>query len=124
MVNGAWQDMGERIRTLRHNKNLTQAQFGERIGISRQNVGEIENGKAPSVEQIARICKETGTTMDYIVFGFVQPLSNEDFLNDFTVEQIDISLDILKGVAKLIKAKNGNELMIKALLRQYQSLNV
>jgi len=115
-----WEDIGKRIKTLRYEKKLTQKQFGDLLGISRQYIGKIENGHTLSVEQIAAICKKTGVTMDYIVFGIVDPLNNVDFLNDFSKDQIDISLDILKKVAHLVKTKNGNELLIKELKRRQQ----
>jgi len=112
-----WEEIGERIRKLRRNKNLTQAKFGELIGTSRQYVGQMERGKPLSLEKIAVICEKTGATMDHIVFGTVDPLGNGDFLNDISIDQIDISFDILKRVAELIKTKNGNELLIKELMR-------
>jgi transcriptional regulator with XRE-family HTH domain len=113
-----WQDIGERIKAIRLNNNLTQEEFGELIGISRQRVGRIESGHTVSLEQIAVICQKTGVTLDYLVFGIVDPLADKNFLNDFTKEQIAISLDVLKGVANFIKAKNGNELLIKELMRR------
>ena len=114
----AWEEIGKRIKTLRCERNLTQKQFGDLIGISRQYVGKIEKGHKVSVDQIAVICKKTGVTMDYIVLGVIDPLSNIDFLNDLTGDQIDISLDILKRVANLVKTKNGNGLLIKELMRR------
>jgi transcriptional regulator with XRE-family HTH domain len=114
-----WEEIGNRIKTLRCEKELTQTQFGELIGISSQYVGKIANGQILSVEQIIIICEKTGVTMDYIVLGTVDPLANTEFLNDFTGEQIEISLEILKLIAKLIKTKNGNELLIKEIMRRH-----
>ena len=117
-INMIWDDIGKRIKNLRRDKKLTQAQFGELIGASRQYVGKIENGQVISVKQIAVIAEKTDVTMDYIVFGVVDPLANVDLLSDFTGEQIDIILDILKRVAKLVKTKSGNQLLIKELMRR------
>lgn len=113
-----WGEIGIRIKNLRREKNMTQTNFGELIGISRQYVGKIESGQPLTVEQIAIICEKTGTTMDYLVFGIIDPLANMDFLNDLTAEQINISLDILKRVAELVKMKNGNSLLIRELMRR------
>ena len=120
MAHMTWENVGKRIKELRRDRKLTQAQFGKLIGLSRQHVGKIEKGQTLSVDQIAIICEETGVSADYIIFGIVDPLANHDLLDDLTREQIDISLDVLKEVAKLIKAKNGNALLIKELMRRHR----
>lgn|GEM_PF-2411323 len=38
---------GEKMRTLRIEKKLTQKQLGERLGISQSAVGQLENSKRP-----------------------------------------------------------------------------
>lgn len=116
-----WEEVGKRIKKLRCERMLTQAQFGKLIGKSSQYVGRMENGQKLSVELIAAICKKTGVTMDYIVFGIVDPLTNIDLLKELSPEQIDIGFDILKRLAELINTENGNELLIKELMwRQCQ----
>jgi len=117
-----WEEVGKRIKTLRYEKEMTQEQFGELIGVSRQYVGKIEKGKKLSVEQIVTICEKTNTTMNYIVFGVADPLGEINLLDDLTKEQLDIVWDILRKVAELVKAKNGNELLIKELMRQQHIL--
>ena len=112
-----WEEIGRRIKNLRCDKNLTQAKFAELVGLSMQHVEQVEKGKPLSVEQILAICKKTNVTMDYVVCGNVDPLANLDFLNDLSADQINISLDILKRVADLVKSKNGNNLLIKELMR-------
>ena len=80
-----WEEVGKRIGNLRRERKLTQAQFGRFLGISRQYVGKIERGQRLSVELIASICRETGVTTDYIIFGVADPLANLDLLKDLTV---------------------------------------
>jgi len=115
-----WDEVGKRIKNLRRGKKLTQKQFGELIGVSRQFVSKAEHGHTLSAEQIAVICKTIGVSADYIMFGDVDPFADIDILDDLTGEQIDISLDILKGVAKLVKAKSGNAILIKEIMRRQQ----
>ena len=113
-----WDDVGKRIRNLRRDKKLTQEQFGKMFGISRQFVGKIERGQKLSVELLADICKETGVTIDYIVFGIVDPMADIVLLSDLSPEQIGIGFDILKRLAKLINTNSGNEILIKELIRR------
>lgn len=50
---------GERIREVRKALNLTLEKFGERIGMKKNSVSQIENGKNTVTEQtIKSICRE------------------------------------------------------------------
>lgn len=52
-----WQ-IGERIRTLRTARGLTQEQLATEIGIDPKTISRAENGRYPiSVDQIARIAR-------------------------------------------------------------------
>ena len=62
--------IGQRIRKLRRDKEVTQEQMAEIVGISKSFVGHIERGeKVLSVETLARICKGLDVDMHYLVFG-------------------------------------------------------
>lgn len=111
-----WEEIGQRIKNLRHDKKLTQTQFGKLINISRQSVSKIERGQKLSVEQIDAICKKTGVTIEYILYGITDSSANLDFLDELSSLQIDIGLDILKRLAELIKTPNGNKLLINELM--------
>lgn len=56
------------IRTLRfHAGEMTQAELGERIGVTRQTVAAIEQGKySPSLETAFRIADVFGVTLDEV----------------------------------------------------------
>ena len=118
-----WQEIGKRIKNLRSDRKLTQEQFGKLIGKSSQYVGRMERGRKLSVELIAAICKKTGVTTDYIIHGAAIPATDMELLKDLSPEQIEISLDILKRLVDLINTENGNELLMKELMRR-QSLPV
>ena len=56
---------GERIRNLRKSLNLTMEKFGERLGVSKASISNIENGNRNLTEQMTKsICREFG--VDYI----------------------------------------------------------
>ena len=54
-------DFRERLIVLREEKGLSQQQFADRLGVSRQTVFRWESGKSvPSAAQIKNICSEFG----------------------------------------------------------------
>jgi transcriptional regulator with XRE-family HTH domain len=117
-----WEEVGKRIRILRHDSMMTQEQFGQLIGISGQYVGRIERGKRKlSVDLIAVICAKMRVTSDYLMFGIVNPWDNIISLSELSQEQINICFDILKRLVKLINTEDGNELLLKELMRQQQA---
>lgn len=57
--------MKNRIKVLRAEKNWSQAELAERIGIARQSLNAIENGKAdPSLPLGMRIAKVFGVKVE------------------------------------------------------------
>ena len=58
--------IANQIRTLRFmNGEMTQAQLGQRIGVTRQTIAAIESGKyAPSLEAAFRIADVFGKNLD------------------------------------------------------------
>lgn len=62
--------IGERVRSYRIEKNMTQAEFAEIMDISINFLSEIENGKkGMSQDTICKLCNHFQVTADYILFG-------------------------------------------------------
>lgn len=62
--------MHDRIKQLRKESGLTQAEFGARIGITFSSVSLIEKGKNnPSEQTIRAICSEFNINRDWLVDG-------------------------------------------------------
>lgn len=50
---------GERVRYIRKDKNMTLEKFGEKIGLKKNSLSQIENGKNDLTEQNKKaICRE------------------------------------------------------------------
>ena len=63
-------DFGVRLKELRKNKNLTQAQVAKKLNLSRSLLSEYEaNSRMPTVETLQSLAIIYGTTTDYIL-GF------------------------------------------------------
>ena len=114
-----WEEVGARIEQLRRDRKLTRAQFGELIGKSGQYVGKIEKGSHRiTVDVISIICKTTGVSSDYIIFGIAHPIGNVAELNELSPAQIEAGFDILKRLAQMINAEYGNESLIQEIMRR------
>lgn len=54
-----------RMKVARVEKDISQEQLAEKIGVSRQTIGMIEAGKFnPSLQLCIAICKELGKTLN------------------------------------------------------------
>lgn len=63
-----------RIKELRQDLGLTQAQFSERLGLSRNYIGLIEIGdRIPSDRTVADICREFGVDETWLRTGAGDP---------------------------------------------------
>jgi transcriptional regulator with XRE-family HTH domain len=60
--------IGIRIRELRNQKRLTQAELGTMVGLTYVQIGRYEIGKAePASIMLSKLAKELDTTADYLV---------------------------------------------------------
>lgn len=61
---------GERIKLLRKTINLTMESFGQRIGLRKNSVSQIENGINGLTDQTAKsICREFNVNEDWLLNG-------------------------------------------------------
>lgn len=59
--------MKNKIRVLRAEQKWSQAELGERIGVSRNSINAIENGKhEPSLGLAFKIAKQFGLAVDQV----------------------------------------------------------
>lgn len=62
--------MNERIKELRVSLGLNQAEFADRIAVSRSTVGNYESGsRIPLDTVISSICREFGVSRAWLEFG-------------------------------------------------------
>jgi len=69
--------IGDRIRWLRNNKGMTQADLAERLNMSDQQILRWENGKSdPSADAIYKLAKIFNVTGDYLLCLTDDPRGN------------------------------------------------
>lgn len=62
--------MGNRIRQLRKERNISQSELAASLGISPAYMGHIERGtRIPSLDTLARVAVCLGVSLDNIVLG-------------------------------------------------------
>lgn len=66
-----------RIKILREAKGWSQAQLGEKVGVTASAVSYWENGvRDPGVETLRKLAAVLGTDMNYL-FGQIEPREEE-----------------------------------------------
>ena len=59
---------GERIKEIRENAQMTQAQMALVLGTNQQSINRYEKEQIePNIEMIVRICKKFDVTADYLL---------------------------------------------------------
>ena len=78
--------MGERVRELRKTLGLSGEKFGEKIGLKRNSLSQIETGKNNLSEQsILAICREFNVNEEWLRYG------TGEIFKDMTLDEEIIS---------------------------------
>ena len=123
--------IGERIKKIRKDANVTQQQFADRLDLKRNTIGNYEvDIIAPSERTIKAICAAYNVNPDWLISGIGEPyreISEKQKINDFiatiTADEsalfqrtmIDVLSDLtpqewklLEKLAERIANKKGN----------------
>lgn len=93
--------IGKFISLKRKQKNLTQEQLAERLGVSNKTISKWETGKCmPDYSIVKSLCEELGITVAELMDG---EMSEEQSVRTYDDEQI---LDLLKRTQELERQKN------------------
>ena len=73
MISFTWQ-FGERFRQIRKAINLTQEEFGQMLGVSRQTINAYENDRQrPPLDMMEKVCREQGVSPRWLLAGQGDP---------------------------------------------------
>ena len=106
--------ISDRIRQVRNELGLTRVEFGERIGVSRDVINNLELGRLKRPDQKGLLyklmCKEYGISEQWLQTGEGQMFENlRQFTNQIPQEQSEKALmqknDILASLADDFKNK-------------------
>jgi len=100
-------DIGKRIKELRKVLNLTQEEFGEKLGLSKSNISDIERGKVRPKDPLLRLIEQTfNVNPEWLRKGKGEmfkpkPKSNLEFLGivpfDFVLLPVPVLQDVKAG---------------------------
>ena len=98
--------IGQRIRIIKKELNLSKDALGKMLGISGQFLGVIENGKSNlTYDRLKKFCEVSGYTADYILFGrdVKKIVETREELQKFSNEQIIEACELLSKIAIFVK---------------------
>lgn len=61
--------IGDAIKQMRINQNLTQEELGRLVGVQKAQISKIENGKNPTLATIIRVLKAMNLSASFEVSG-------------------------------------------------------
>ena len=94
--------IGRFIAMKRKEKNLTQEQLAEKLGISNKTISKWENGKCmPDYSIVKPLCQELGITITELMDGEVK---ENNSIRIFDEQQI---IDMLERIQRLEKQKQS-----------------
>ncbi|MDF2923636.1 MAG: hypothetical protein K0R57_2550 [Paenibacillaceae bacterium] len=96
--------LGERIRKIRKEKDLSQEQLGERAGLSEKYIGQVERGeKNLTIESQYKIAHGLNLTLEEL-FRSLDPIVREDSLGELLELLINRSKSDHKMILRIAKA--------------------
>ncbi len=115
--------IGDRLRKLREEKNLTQTELGSIIGVKKSAISSYEHEKRmPNSETIISLMQVFSVSADYLIGAdhLIKTVSKDKEITTLTKEELiflrelkknkyiyDILLEEPKRIAELIKSRIG-----------------
>lgn len=88
--------MNERIKEIRKTLNLSQKEFGEKIGVSDTAISKLEKGERnPSEQTIKSICREYNVNYAWLMEGLGDMFSNlpetllDQVAEEYNLDELD-----------------------------------
>ncbi len=89
-------NLGERIKQLRKQLDMSQSELADKVGISYAQIGRYETkGAQPPAETLKKIADALGISPDFLIYGDADQkaktkLSDPELINQFkAIEQMD-----------------------------------
>lgn len=98
-------EIGLRVMEIREKKmHMTKKKFASLINMKSQYLGTVEAGqRGLTVEKVAEICKLSGVSADYILFGESASNKAKNLLANHSSDDIDIAFKVIKDIANMTK---------------------
>lgn len=88
--------IGDKIKYIRQEKGLTQAQFGESIGLTKQAVSNVENNLSnPSLDFISKLIVYYNINSNWLIANKGEPFNFEN--------KIKVRKNIISDIDKILE---------------------
>lgn len=110
---------GERIRELRKSLKLTMEQFGEKIGVTKSTISNIENGNRNATEHMLKsICREYRVNYFWLIEGTGDMfIGVPETLIDEVVAEYDLDEEDKSIILDYLNLSKENREVLKSFLR-------
>jgi len=116
--------LNERVKLLRKTLDLTMEKFGERLGVKKNSISQIESGKNSLTEQMIKsICREFDVDEEWLRNGtgsmFIERTRDEEIAKFIgTIQSVDDDSFMKKFISMLAKLDESEwKLLEKMALR-------
>lgn len=108
---------GERVREIRKSLKLTLEKFGDKLGVKKSAISDIESGRNSLTDQMARsICREYNVNYDYLMYEegemfsdlprtVLDELCKQYDLDSFDRSLVELYLELPEDFRQLLKNK-------------------
>lgn len=108
--------MNKRVSEVRKAAGLTQGEFADKLGLTRNFISLIENGnRIPSDRTISDICREFSISENWLRTGegdMRTPRSREEEIADLVAKAISGTNEFKKAVIRMICTRSEAELQV------------
>lgn len=115
---------GDRLKEIRREKNLTQQEFADQIGIKRGTVANYELGRNEPLDAvISLICKEFGVSENWLRYGegeMFAAMDRDEEIAAMVAKVISGNNDFQKALVRIISSCTEKELEV--LERKFREL--
>ncbi len=102
---------GERIKEIRKDLNLTLEKLGEKLGVTKVAISNIEKGNRNLTDQMIKaICREYNVNYDYLMYGTGEKFSDlpetilEELCTQYDLDELDKQIiDIYISLPKQLR---------------------
>ena len=100
---------GERLKSLRNKRSLTQSQLGEKLNVTKASISGYENDtRSPDKDTLVKIVKIFGVTTDYLL-GIDESQDDPNLLVAAHIDD-DVSEQDMEDILRYIEYRKNNPL--------------
>lgn len=106
--------IGERIRKIRKDKGMTQAELAEKSGVAPSNISHIERAATKlSLPTVINIANALEVTLDELVYASLVKSSHvsagviDELISDCSPEELKALAEVIGTTKRILRAKNN-----------------